>query len=181
MKKTAFIWLAFFMLFAVGCQKEQPTIYSLPDKYTIQEDTNWVEITDIDTVDVCFGPSYWNYKGMVDHQIILHSENEYKAIFDDAVATTGREFHLTNCDTTYKPTGVNFSERIMVLYSLTGGDYEFSRKIYYNKNLNKYLHLTTVKFLSYNKIMRGFFDNISLPRYNDSIKIVFDTLHINFP
>jgi len=181
MKKLSILSLALFMLFAVGCKNEQPTLYSLPDKYTIQNDTNWVEVIDIDTVEVCFGPSYWNSKGMINHQIILNSENEYKAIFDDAVATTGREFHLTKCDTIYKPTGINFSERIMLLYRLSGGDYEFSRKIYYNKNLNEYLHLTTVKFLSYNEIMRVFNDNISLPKHNDNTKIVFDTLHINFP
>ena len=178
MNRITIITLALLMLFAVSCKQEQATIYSPINKYAIQDDTNWVEVTDIDTVNICLGSFYWNYKSMVSHSIIIKNENEYKAIFDDALATTRKDF-LPYCDTVYKPTGVDFNNRFMIMYSISGGDSRFTRRIFYSKNLNEYLYLTTIEFRSGNEILRGFSENISLPKINEDTKIIFDTLNIN--
>jgi hypothetical protein len=150
------------------------------NKLTIQNDSNWVEVFDIDSIKLCFGPFYWDYKNQRDHNIIINSENEYKTIFDDAVATTGKDFHFTKCDTIYQPTDVDFNNRFMIIYNLTSADDKFTRQIFKNKCSNEYLYLVSINRLSLNKIGRSFIENISLPKISYDTKVVFDTLHVNF-
>jgi len=177
------------MILTVSCKQEQPTNLSLNyDKYLVQNDSDCVEVTDIDTLDFCFGPSYrsseflnepntiYNYKSGQ----ILRSESEYKTIFDDAVAKNGKDFHYNKCDTIYKPTGVNFEKRFIVMHRFNGGDYGYERIIYKNKVNNEYLYLFKIRLLSNNEQLKGYWDYISLPLINNQASIKFDTILINF-
>ena len=162
-----------------SCKMEQPIAVNF-DKYAIQNDSNWVEITDIDTLNLCFGPSYWGYENKMNHSILIHKEVEYKVLFEDAVSKTGKDFHLINCDTVYQPTGVDFDKRFMIMYQFPEGDCKFSRKIYLNKLSGEYLHLTEIELVSGNEILRTYTDNISLPLINNKAKVTFDTIRVNF-
>jgi hypothetical protein len=173
------------ILFAVlmfSCDKSTVNPTNCPgyNKLTIQNDSNWVEVFDIDTVDICFGPTYWIDQNKMDHNIIINSENEYKSIFDDAVTTSGKYFYLSKCDTVYKPTGVDFNNRFMIIYHLTSADVIFTRQIFKNKCFNEYLYLVSINRLSLNKIGKRFSENISLPKINTETKVVFDTIQVNF-
>jgi hypothetical protein len=161
-----------------SCKMEQPIAVNY-DKYAIQNDSNWIEVTDIDTLKICLG-NYWIDKHLYEHQLLIKSENEYKAIFEDAKLTSGYSF-LPYCDTVYQPTGVDFDKRFMIMYQFAEGDCKFSRKIYLNKLSGEYLHLTKIELISYNELLRTFTDNFSLPLINGNAKIVFDTIHVNFP
>ncbi len=175
----AIIILAMAVLLLVSCEKEQPTNLSATyDKYQIQNDSDWVEVTDIDTLNPCFGPAHWIRHN--NKYIIIKNENDYKTIFDEDVATFGKDFIIAKCDTVYKPTGVDFSTRFMISYKIATGDDEYTRKIFRNKFSNEYLYLVSITYLSSNKILRGWGESISLPIINSDIKVLFDTLHTNF-
>ncbi len=178
MKYLIFI-LAIAVMLLVSCEKEQPTNFSATyDKYQIQNDSDWVEITDIDTLNSCLGPAYWIREN--NKYIIIKNENEYKTIFDDAVATLGKDFIIAKCDTVYKPTGVDFSKRFIISYKIATGDVKFTRKIFKNKISKDYFYLVSITNFSSNEILRGWGESISLPIINSDINVVFDTLHTNF-
>ncbi|HOV92942.1 MAG TPA: hypothetical protein PLC04_07700 [Candidatus Kapabacteria bacterium] len=181
MKKTAILSLAFFMLFAVGCQKEQPTIYSLPDKYTIQEDTNWVEITDIDTLHLCIGwSSYWIDKDIYVHQIVNRTEDDYKILFEDAISVS--QYFRDNCGSIYQPSGIDFSKRIMIMYTQTSTPSYWTRKIFYNEQLDEYYYLLEIKSkwcygCMTEERLDTYRENITIPKFTENTKVIFDTLH----
>ena len=187
MKKVFVFFAASILMFLAACnestvnnKKNISNNNIIYNKLTIQNDSNWVEVFDIDTLDICFGPTYWADQNKIDRNIIINKENEYKTIFDDAVATSGKYFYLTKCDTVYKSTGVDFNNRFIIIYGIGTGDDKFTRQIFKNKYSNEYLYLVSITRLSNNDILKGFFENISLPKINNETKVKFDTLHVNF-
>lgn len=179
--KTFIIYLlTSFMMLIVSCKQEQPTQPNY-DKYAIQLDTNWVEVFDIDTLHLCFGSSYWNLKGMVNHQLVLKSEEEYKTIFDEAVKISSKDFKWQNCDTIYKPTGIVFQKKILILYTQTSTPAFWNRKIFYNSKEDEYLYLLEIKLKSpygypeYD-VLESYNETLAMPRYSDKTKIKFDTI-----
>ena len=160
-----------------SCKMEQLIAVSY-DKHTIQNDTNWVEVIDIDTINVCLS-SYWSDKDLNNRNIIIKNEEEYKEIFEDAILTSGKNF-LPYCDTVYKPTGIDFDKRFMIMYGITGADDKFTRQIFLNKSTSEYLYLISINRLSLSKVRRCWWEYISLPIVNGNAKVTFDTIHVNF-
>ncbi len=177
MKQSIIFCAVMIAAIMFSCKQEHATQFSSYDKYTIANDTNWVEVTDIDTLKLCFGPDYLKHE----YNIIIRKEVEYKELFEDAVRKTGQYFYVTKCDTVYKPTDIDFEKRFLILYAITGGDYGYSRKIYLNKKSGEYLHLIKVEFRSLRKLLSSYRDHITLPLVNGVANIKFDTVQINFP
>lgn len=177
MKSLKIISIAIFAMLFVSCG-EQPTQPNY-NKYLIQLDTNWIEVFDIDTIPINIG-SYWSDNNLLEHEIIIKNEDDYKSLFIDAVKIAKQNNHIY-WDTTYKEIAIDFNQRFIVSYGFAGADYGYTRKVFFNKDKKEYLYLLEIKFLSPNKPIKAFLENISIPVLAKEFKITFDTLRINFP
>ena len=151
----------------ISCSEEQPTKVSeyVFDKRNIDNDTNWVEVTDIDTVDgFCLsGPDiYWGK--------IFETEIDFKNFYDTSFC--GRKYG-------YKSSQVNFNTNFLILYGMYSNDVNWYRKIYYNQASNEYLHLLTIETTSIHTNIRWFTESIQLPIRTENTKVTFDTINTN--
>lgn len=179
MNKLIITFALVLMTILISCKEDNPTIPSHYSKIQLEKDSNWIEIFDIDTIDLCFGTSYWSIKGMYEHIIVLKSEKEYKELFDDAVRLTKKDFY--NCDTNYKSTRIEFDKRFLILYSISSTPCTWIRKIYYNAKLDEYLYLLEKKYdhkkNTYETLVSySYQENITLPYITKNTKILFQEI-----
>ena len=165
-KGVLFLALSVLMLM-ISCGDDQPTKVSnyVFDKRNIENDTNWVEVKDIDTVDISCLTGNDIYLGK-----IFESEIDFKNFYDTSFC--GRKYG-------YKSTQVNFNTNFMILYGMNSNDVNWYRKIYYNQASNEYLHLLKIERTSDHANMTWFLESVQLPRRTAKTKVTFDTINTN--
>lgn len=176
MKASKILFVLIAVLLLHSCNEEQATRFAV-DKHDIQNDPDWVEITDIDTVDVCIATSLFDSKGL-----LIKSENEYlnyfnKSLLDeDYVYFTTKYPQYTNCTTTYQSSNIDFSKRDLILFSImTGGQPKSVRKIYRNSLTKEIIYLVDIK-AGYTKEGSGFGEHITIPKIPTGYKFIVDTI-----
>ncbi len=161
----------------ISCSEEQPTKVSnyVFDKRNIENDTNWVEFHDYDTLDdICF--DFWdNLSG-----VIINSEDDYKEVFFGAFPSNNENNRPYNCffwtiDDYIKP-DIDFDNRSMLIFCWYDANVEFERKIYYNPKNDEYFFLLTVDLVGYGSVFSGFVETLSMPKLPNIEKIKFDTI-----
>lgn len=178
MKKTVLFLAVSLLMLIISCSEEQPTkvLEYVFDKRNIENDTNWVEFTDIDTLDdICFD-WYDTYGG-----VIINSEEEYKEVFSRAFPSDNTNYRPFHChfwtlDDYIKP-DIDFETRSMIIYSWGDALVEYVRKIYYNKKNDEYFYLLTVDLLGDGIPLSLHLEAISLPKIPNLEKIKFDTIY----
>ncbi len=182
MKKSLIIAIASILMLMISCGDEQPTKYNniTYDKYQIQNDTNWVEVTDIDTVDVCISRKLFKFG------LKVNTESEYKSLFIETLKdydylNSVREHpDKTNCTEEYQVPNINFDSRYLILFDIrTGGSPMCKRRIYFNIQGNSAIYL--VEFYFKDSIIRtdelsGFAETITIPKSKKIDFVKFDTL-----
>jgi hypothetical protein len=177
MKKSLIFALASILMLMISCSEEQPTKFSeyVFDKRNIENDTNWVEIHDYDTLDgICF--DWFDTQGGV----LMNTEDEYKEVFARAFPsdnTNNRPYHcfFWTIDNYIKP-DIDFEKRSMLIFSWGDALVEYKRKIYYNRNNDEYFYLLTVDLVGQGIPLRLHLEALSLPKITNSEKIKFDTI-----
>ena len=175
----AIIIFAIAVMLLVSCEKEQPTNLSATyDKYQIQNDSDWVEIFDIDTVNVCIHPEVYNGGK------IANTEDKFYEYFKENL-----QYYKTTdsakypCFFNYTSPEIDFVKRDLILfYAMTGMVKKTERFVYYNESLNEYLYLIKIYTKYSPNTIRydrgdGFVDLVTIPKINNT-KIVIDTLWI---
>lgn len=159
----------------IGCDEEAPTEQkvNLDKKYTIEElesDPDWVEITDIDTLEI---PCIWF--DLYERGKLIKQENEYKQLYDESKVLIENSGLPCNNDT--DSIDVDFSNRDLILFEVTtGGDPLFKRKIFKNSISNQYRYLLEITFRSVSKVGFSFTEAISIPKISNDMEMIFDTL-----
>lgn len=180
MKKSIVLLLASILMLSAACEQEQPTKFAaVYDKHTIQEDTNWVEITDIDTVDVCL------YYLIFENGLQIQDEIQFKDKFkQNTEHLIGQLDSIKSpCFFHYLKPDINFELRDLIMfYTMTGPIEKTERQIFYNNNSNEYLYVLKI-FSKYSKDSvipnrgDGYIDEITIPKKELTV-IHFDTLWV---
>ena len=168
-----------FAVLFVSCKQEQATQFlSVTDKHNIANDTNWVEVTDIDTVKVCISDKLYK------NGISVNSELEYKNLFEETLKDENYLWFVRNhpdktiCTEEYQIPPINFTDRILILYRspFGGGQPVFKRKIFKHQITSEILFLLETTYFSETLENSFFNDNITIPRFSHSSQIKFDTI-----
>lgn len=173
------IILVLAILAFIGCKEEAPTENKLitQQKYTIEElenDTNWVEITDIDTLEL---PCIW--LDLFKRGKLIRQESEYNDMYDESKALMDHsELPYCKDDTNY--INVDFLTRSLVLFEVrsNGGSPTFNRRIFKNSSLKEYRYILELTIRSGSKENSGFTEVISIPKVNEDYEFKFDTLDV---
>lgn len=173
-----------FCLFA--CTEDSATKFSDYNKVTIQSDSNWVEVTQIDTVyDLCFSAED------VMNGVVCRTINDYRTYYDliqNRIRTTKEKLsqELRNeMGPCYKydsliPPDIDFDNRDLILFGTNwGGFADTERKLYYNSQTEEYIYLLTISVNDrYSKILNWYDDAITIPKLTNIDKIRFDTVMV---
>lgn len=179
MKNSIFLLIS-FMILTVSCKQEQPTNLSLNyDKYLVQNDSDWVEVTDIDTVKVCISDKLYK------NGIALTTEADYKSLFFETLKDDDYLWHIrnypnkTSCTEEYQTPQIDFEKQTLVLYRAPhgGGNPQFIRKIYRNSITNELLYLLETIINTQTMENSYFVESITIPRLNNGNQIKFDTIN----
>ena len=185
--KMLFLFLSSSILMLIlSCSEEQPTKFSeyVFDKRNIENDTNWVEVTDIDTVEnICY--DQFDVIG----GILCRNESEYRNYYDIAQEriyqlksklSQQKRDSLGNCYkfNDYISPDVDFSTQILILYSMTSGFANWERKLFYNIKNDEFFYLLKIDTSPSNGeyILVFYNDAIKIPKLSDKTRITFDTL-----
>jgi hypothetical protein len=116
MKKSMIFCAVMIAVMLVSCKQEQATQFlSVTDKHNIANDTNWVEVTDIDTVNTCISSKLYK------NGLMVGSENEYKQLFiqtledEDYLYMVRKHPDKTPCTEDYQIPEVDFQSRTLLL------------------------------------------------------------------
>jgi hypothetical protein len=159
----------------VGCKEETPTEpkITIQKEYTLEElenDTNWVEITDIDTTEkICVWGS-----------IIMHGKEVNSSVELDTLYKLSEElgFGLPYRCVMTDSLDVNFQTRTMLLFWIDFHKDRIERRIYKNTIAKKYLYLAIVHNYVTNLDNSTFYESITIPKVSNDYSIVFDSLRI---
>ncbi len=176
MKKSLIFAIASILMLMISCSEEQPTKVSeyVFDKRNIENDTNWVEFHDYDTIEgLCYD---WIE---VESGVILNSLDEYKEVYNRA--TDNKSINvLYKCrsmtDSDFVAPQIDFNKLSLVIYSMRSGDVEFERKIYYNLNTDEYFYLLVINYKRENLLGTFYEEAILFPKISNYDKLKFDTI-----
>ena len=178
MKKAVLFLAVSVLMLMISCGDDQPTKFSeyVFDKRNIKNDTNWVEVTDIDTVDVCI-----HYEVYSDGKV-ASSEEQFKGYF-----LKNLQYNFSgdpikySCYFNYTSPDIDFAKRDVILYStLTGGGFPINtRQLYKNTQSKQYLYLLTIKRTDVTEENSFFDETITIPKIEKGYDITFDTLRFD--
>ena len=179
MKTHIVLLLASILMLTAACEQEQPTkLSAVYDKHTIQEDTNWVEITDIDTVEACIS------RKLIINGLKVNSEEQYKNLFletlkdEDYLWAVRTHPELTKCREEYQIPDIDFNKRDLILYRAPIGGYNpiLTRRIYKNELSKEIVYLFELKQTSKKLGLSSFVEHITIPKITSQYSLKFDTL-----
>jgi len=176
-----------FLLCLFACTEDSITKFSNYNKGTIQSDSNWVEVTEIDTVyDLCFAAED------VMNGVVCRNLNDYKTYYDliqSRISTLKQRLsqeQRNEMGPCYKydsliPPDIDFNTRDLILFGTNwGGFADTERKLYYNSQTEEYLYLLTIYVNDpFSKILNWYEDAITIPKLTNIDKIRFDTVLVN--
>lgn len=160
-----------------GCKEESPTENRLivQQKYTIAElesDTNWVEITDIDTLTL---PCIWT--DVYEIGELCKSDSEFTSLYNESKSLMNHsEMPYCNEDTNY--INIDYSLRSLILFDVSsnGGKPIFNRRIFKNSSLKEYRYILELTIRSLTEENSGFTEVVSIPKVSGDMTMIFDTL-----
>jgi len=179
-----------FLLCLFACTEDSVTKFSKYNKDTIQSDSNWVEVTEIDTIyDLCFAAED------VLNGVVCRTLNDYRTYYDliqSRISTRKQKLsqeQRNEMGPCYKydsliPPDIDFNNRDLILYGMNSGFADYERKLYYNSQTEEYLYLLKISehyTIRDNDTMHHFalmwyYDAITLPKLTRIDQIRFDTL-----
>lgn len=172
------IILILALLAFVGCGEDPPTKNevkeNLDKEYTIEElesDPNWVEVTDIDTLEI---PCIWY--DLYERGKVIRTDAEFKNLYNESKALMEHSEIQCKNDTNY--IDVDFIKRDLILYevSTNGGSPLFKRKIFKNSKLNQCRFVLEITITDVTKEEALFAEAISIPKISNDTEMIFDTL-----
>ncbi len=173
------ILLLLALLAFIGCSDDNaPTKNevkeNLDKKYTLEElesDPNWVEMTDIDTLEI---PCIWY--DLYERGKLIKQENEFKQLYEESKVLIENSGLPCNNDTNY--IDVDFSKRDLILFEVrtNGGSPWFIRKIFKNSKLNQCRYVLDITIRDVTKEGAGYTEAISIPKISKDTEMIFDTL-----
>ncbi len=160
----------------VGCKEEAPSEpkITIKKEYTLEElenDTNWVEITDLDTL-LKF-PCIW--KDIIEFGRIVNDLEEFKDIFKES-DELGREYTEYCFDV--DSFDIEFRDRTLILYYIDWLDLNVKRKIYKNNILKTYVYIVEL-YKRTEWTAQSFGDLITLPKLESNYTFVFDSVIVD--
>lgn len=173
-----YIILILALLAFWGCDENAPTKNdvkeNLDKKYTLEElesDPNWVEITDIDTLEI---PCIWY--DLYERGKVIRTDAEYKDLYSESKALMEHSEFACKNDTNY--IDVDFIKRDLILYevSTNGGSPLFKRKIFKNSKLNQFRYVLEITITDVTKEEALFAEAISITKISNDTEMIFDTL-----
>lgn len=157
--------ICFALLFA--CDEENPNSASKETKYTIEElenDPDWVEITEIDTVGVA---CEFNESKMKNKSFIARSNKDIKQLEDDEnirVVISNAE----TCSNEFKPE-IDFENKVLIASEFGFGINNYERRLFKNSKLKEIKYMV-LEHINKNETV------ITIPIYfNEAITINFDS------
>lgn len=160
-----------------GCKEESPTENQLivQQKYSITElenDTNWVEITDIDTLEL---PCIWT--DVYDMGELCRSQSDYTSLYNESKALEDHS-EMPYCKNDTNILDFEFSSRSLILFEVmtNGGGPSFQRKIFKNTSLKKYRYIVEITINSGTEENSSLSEVISIPKISADSEMIFDTL-----
>ncbi len=172
------IILVLTLLTFLGCDENTPTKNevkeNLDKKYTLEElesDPNWVEITDIDTLEI---PCIWY--DLYKMGKVIRTDAEYKNLYDESKALMEHSEWACKNDTNY--IDVDFSNRDLILFEFgpIGGSPLFKRRIFKNSKLNQCIYVLEITIRGGSKVGFNFTEAFSIPKISSDMEMIFDTL-----
>lgn len=173
MKNLIMLIVTVFIIQA--CKVETPITYvnlAQYDKYNIDKDTNWVEITDTTRI-------YFNCLNscLLPETNILLSDLEYKLLWD-----TTRVLYTNFLDSNpecklFKPIDFNFEKySIIGMLMRDGGHAKYINRLFLNKKTSEIIQIINHEQSDIlNLICTPFFYKI--PKLNEKKKVLFDTIN----
>lgn len=160
MKKIIFI---IAIVAFVGCKEEAPTEpkINLDKEYTLEElenDTNWVEVTDIDTVlRPCVNIN------LMKQGVVIRNEKNFNTIIEESFSKYGETENNEYCYNDFEMYNIDTNTKSIILFtSLTNMGPKITRKIF-KHNIQDFL-------VYYNKL-EATHGNEGVNLYMDFIKI----------
>lgn len=167
--------IIFAILAFAGCGDEAPTEtkIDLDKEYTLEElenDPDWVEVTDIDTIKQ---PCVWNY--VMEYGKLIENIGELRTIYkkSDSISTNYSEFCF-DADSL----GIDFDDKSLILYWIDKHPDEIERKIFINDKLKQYIYVAGFTGLFDGFDNSTFRDNILISRVPDDYSFRFDSLKV---
>ena len=167
MKKTIIFALASILMLMISCSEEQPTKFNkiTYDKYQIQNDTNWVEVTDTMSIDIkCLnGDLISDFKSFV-----IRDSNEYA----DLASLRWNYFECID----YELPTIDFTQYTLLGLNTRTGPVLIERSVFKNDSQKKYLYLIKLKITSLDEILIHNRNFLLIPRLPLNFTINMDTL-----
>ena len=167
--KTIII-IAILSIIALACQKEDMPVEQI--QYTLEQlenDTNWVEIIDIDTLKqpVCIEKDRYN------HSIVIETAEEFNNLYKNS-EDWRKENSIYFTQECSDEINVDFKKRTLILVASSNGGFPvFKRKIFINYTEKKIIYYLENKSTSTTEDLKVFHENITIPKFNNSFDILF--------
>lgn len=176
--RKSIILIISFTIFLVTCSKEQPTnLSSNYDKYQIQNDSDWVEITDTMNINVlCLDPSLI-YTGKV-----IMNDNDYRDLWNKSSGFIEMWKNLRHPDSLYAKCkeytdlNIDFQRYSLLGFAIITGIAETNRYVYVNHKRKEYLHLLHIIDTSNYKRGDAYYKWVAVPKIPGDYLVKFDTI-----
>ena len=154
----------------IGCKEEKPTENQITsqEKYTIDEleqDTNWVEIIEIDTLENYCVKKEYRLGG-----ILIKDHQEYTELYqmtkDDV-----------ECPSNSNSLNVNFNDRDVIMAAFSNAPSNWTRKIFKNEKTNEIRYIVEIMRINSTEKFTWWYEAISIPKINTKYQFNIDTLH----
>lgn len=172
--KSILLLIAIFTL--ISCKDDSPTDKSddqIQTEYTLEElenDSDWVEVTDIDTLEVpCL------YHKIMNNGRVCKTQNEFESIFEENGEVDSIRKTYCNDATNFD---IDFNKNTVILFSNSYLDIHCTRKIFKNQKLKQIVYF--VKMLDNQRDLTAplFKDHIVIPKIENDYTLYFDSLRV---
>ncbi|MEZ4723609.1 MAG: hypothetical protein R2863_03030 [Candidatus Kapaibacterium sp.] len=156
----------------VGCKEETPTEQkvNIDKKYTLDElenDPDWVEVTDIDTVskNPCINLN------LATDGILIRNEKDYDSLETESISKYG-EYSDDSCIFNFNDFNIDTTSKSIILFATrTNVGPKVTRKIFKHKIQNILIYYNEIERVSGNEGNNIYRDLISIPK-TDSTKFI---------
>ncbi len=176
MKQSIIFCAVMIAAIMLSCKQEHATQFSNYDKYSIANDTNWVEVTDTINVKLkCLDLI------LAKNGVVIKSEADYQNLWNQSIETIRWWKDRPDPDTIYQdcnnysPINIDFDKFSILGYTTITGIAETVRNIYINDKSKTYLHLVHITKIRLEARGDGYFNWVSIPKVKSGYQVLFDT------
>ncbi len=168
MKQSIIFCAVIIAAIMLSCKQEHATQFSNYDKYSIANDTNWVEVTDTSLINItCLDGSKMNNL----HQFIFRNQGEYSML--DTLRVNDEIFK--NC-VDYKHPVIDFENYSLIGLLTRTGFCDINRNIYRNDKEKKLYYLVEITNIGVEEIMITNYNLLRIPKIPSEYDIMIDTI-----